>query len=228
MPAEKFYDFEFGAEPLRDLKKRDVLASSNPAHGVPLIYNLLTKAEGMEQQFQKDRKVNPLHETSSPETWIVAEIMPFVKEIRANVGLHDRLLNTALQRYLRCEAKPNLLPRPDDDEPLVTTIEPYIPGVKKLLVAVCDRRKSLREILRLRAYAYTVRAALSQRKPSSRRQAIFLRGIKEKWSNPRIAKELDNGELKPKNRHFKSYGNMYQTKAQLFHSIKHNIKKEFL
>jgi hypothetical protein len=227
MPAEKFYAFEFGAECLRELKRRDLLGSSNPAHLAPLVYNLLTKAEEMEQAFQRARRENPLFETTLAEVWIVAEIMPLVKEIRANVALHDHLLSNALQRYLRREAKPNLLPRPDDDEPLTTTIAPYIPGLKKLLVALCDRRKSLREILRLPAGAYTVREALARRKAGTDRQAIFLLGIKAEWPDHRIAKELDDKGLKPKNKDFKSYGEMYRIKPQNFSSMKHNIKKEF-
>src|ERR1700682_641304 len=228
MPTKKFYDFEFGAAPLRDLKKREVLASSNPVHFVPLIYNLLTKAEGMEQEFQRERKANPLLETTSPEIWIVAEIMPFVKEVRENADVHDRLLSNALQRYLRRQAKPKLRPRPDDDEPLLTTIESYVPALKKLLIAVCDRGKSLREILRLPADAYTIRDALARRKPGTKRQGIFLLGIEEKWRNPRIAKELDEKGLKPDDSDFKSYAEMLQIKPQLFYSMKHNIKKDFM
>src|SRR6266849_9391357 len=220
MPAEKFYDFEFGAEPLRDIKKRDLLASSDSVHDAPLTYALLTKAEGMEQEFQRARKTNPVFETTPAEVWIAAEIMPLVKEIRANVGLHDRLLNNALQRYLRREAKPNLLPRADDDEPLTTTVKPYIPGLKTLLVADCDRRKSLHEILRLPAGAYILRNALALRKPGSLRETIFLRGIREKWQGHRIAKELDDKVLKPTNKDFKTYTEMLLVKPQLFYSLK--------
>jgi hypothetical protein len=226
MPNEKFYDFEFGAEPLRSLKKIDLLASSNSVLGVPFIYHLLSKAEAMEQEFQRDRKANPLFETTAPEIWIVAEIMPLLKEVRAKVAIDDELLSDALQRYLRREAKRILPPRPDDDEPLVTTIEPYIPALKKLLVAVCDRRKSLRGILRLSARAVTIRDALARRKGQTSRQAIFLFGIKAKWSNHRIAKELDDKGLKPKDKDFKSYAEMFQIKPQLFYSMKSNIKKE--
>jgi hypothetical protein len=225
MPTRKFYDTEFGAEPLRDLEKRDLLASSNPVHLVPLTYNLVTKAEGMEQRFQRDRKANPLFETTAAEIWIVAEIIPFVKEVRANVALDDELLSDGLQRYLRRESKQYLSPRPDDDEPLVTTIEPYIPALKKLLDAICDRRKSLRGILRLSANAVTIRDTSARHNGGTSRQAIFLLGIKGKWSNYRIANMLDDKGLKPKNKDFKSYAEMYRIKPGVFYSMKHNIKK---
>jgi hypothetical protein len=227
MPTEKLYDFEFGAECIRELKRRDLLGSSNSAHCVVLTYNLFTIAEEMEQRFQNERKINPLFETTAPEAWISAEILPFVKEVRAKVLMDDRLLYEGLQRYMRSVARPRPFPRPDDDEPLLTTIRPYIPAIKKLLVDVCDRCKSLHGILRLPANAYTVGEALAQRRPTTERQEIFLRGIRERWPNHRIAKELDDKGARPRSQDYRYYTEMLRLKPQNFYSLKSRIAKEY-
>ncbi len=226
--STKSYDAEFGADPLNELKKRDILARANPVHYVPLIENLHRMVEAMEQKFQEERKPNPLLETTAPEAWIAAEIMPFVKEVRANADIDDQLLSKALQKYMQRGTKAHPISGPDGEEELHTTIEPYLSALRELVTAVCDRRKSLRRILRLSPGAYTIREALIPRKPASRRETIFLQGVRDNWPNHRIAKELDDKGLKPSNKDYKSYKEMLRTSPQLFYSLKSAIKKKYL
>lgn len=228
MRIQKVYDTEFGAEPLRDLKRRDVLGSSNLVHYVSLTYKILAEAEGMENRFQKARRENPLLETTAPEVWIAAEYIPLIREIRSNVEIDDLLLSQALQRYLNRKAKGNLTARLEGDEqPLTRTIEPYINALKDLLLDVCDRRKSLRGILRLPAKAYTGREVQARQKPRTLLQLIVLQGIQEGWPNHKIAKELDDKGVRPRNGDYAKHTEMLRNNPQSFYSMKSRIKNQF-
>ena len=78
-----------------------------------------------------------------------------------------------------------------------------------------------------RENAYTIREALRPLKPASRREEIFLRGIRENWPNQRIAKELDDQALRPKNKDCNSYSNMLRMRPQLFYSVKSGINNKY-
>src|ERR1039458_3955398 len=97
MPS-KFHDDEFSPEILQMLRKRDVLGRGNSTHLVPLWYNAYTEAEVVVQKFQVERRQSPVLETTLPETWLTAELMPGVQTIRARVDIPEAILDSALQR----------------------------------------------------------------------------------------------------------------------------------
>ena len=224
MPG-KFYDAEFSAEILRMLKKRDVLAKSNPAQLAILCYNLCTEAEAIVRRFDAERRENPLLETTPAEAWLAAELGPVVRSIRENADVDDVILTGTLERYFRHLPNPVLVDIKPGQQRLCTSVEPYFPLAKKLLTELYDRKTSLRTILRIPAGAYTVHAALKTRKPSTELEATVLQGIKEGWSNQRIAKTLDEKKVKPRN--FASYREMLRLKAESFHSLKHSTKRKY-
>lgn len=195
------YDHEFNPDALKMLKKREILGRARSANLVPLDYNLSTQAAALEQEFQEERRWNPLLETTPPEAWLCAEILPFIREVRSNVDVDDRLLSEAVQLRVQQHTKKS---QSSKDE-LVTTIEPYIPVVKKLFVDLFDRTKSLRQILGLRRGSYDVREITTTRKPTTKRETIFLRGLGEQWSNRRIAKSLDEEGVKPRSTEYRSF-----------------------
>jgi hypothetical protein len=221
-----FHDEEFAPEVLKALKKREILAQANPAQLVPLHYNMSTRAVLMVKKFQDERSEYPLLETTPPEAWIAAEIVPVIQEVRSKADVDESVLSAPVQRYLRVPVE---LPRVQgsEEQRLHTTIEPYLLKIKSLLTDIVNRRKSLRAILRLPAGVYKLRGTLVSPKPGSRREAIVVRGIKEKWRNHRIAKELDDHGLKPQDKIYPSYTNMVDVNAQLFYSLKSSIRKKY-
>jgi hypothetical protein len=222
---KKLYDEEFSPEILQKLKRLDVLGRKNLAHLAILRYNVYTEAEAIVQSFQDERRENPVLETTSPETWLTAELMPAVQKIRAKVDIPEAILDAALQRYF-CRAVQPVVDSTSDEQQLCTSVEAYLPAVKNLLINLYDRRKSLCQILRVPVSAYTLREALTARKPVSRREAIFLEGINSGWKNPRIARTLDDQRIKP--RTYESYGKMLRSNAQDFYSLKTTIKTKYL
>lgn len=224
--SAKLHDDEFSPEILLMLKQRDILGRKNPAQLVPLRYTLYTEAEATVQKFQDARRDNPLLETTPAEAWLTAELMPVVEQIRAKVDIPERVLDAALQRYF-CRAVQPIVDRISDEQQLCTSVEVYLTAIKQLLIDLYDRQLSLRDILEIPATAYTLREAIVVRKPSSRREEIFLKGIKERWKNQRIARELDEKGLKPRGTTYKSYKEMHQINSQLFCATKSNIKKKY-
>jgi hypothetical protein len=108
---------------------------------------------------------------------------------------------------------------------LWTGIGPYQPALKKLFRDLYDRRKSLGGILGIPVAACTIREAMTERKPSSRREEIMLRGIAENRSNQYIARLLDKSGLKP--RTYKSYPEMLHVNPQDFYALKSGIKIKY-
>jgi hypothetical protein len=226
------HDAEFNVAILKVLKKRDILGEANLALLIPLTYNIWTDVDRMEQKFQGERKSNPLLETTPAEAWICAQIMPFIQEVRQNADIDERILSRAIQEYFQRNASGHINADDADGLQLCTTIEPYLSAAKDLLDDICDRRKSLREIFGLRPGAYSIREAFSRRIPGSKREALILRGLREKWGNPRIARELDEKGVKPKNRNtnnkdYRSYRDMLRNNPQLFYSLKNGVKKKY-
>jgi len=224
--TSRCFDEEFPAGILDMLKKRDILGRANATQLVPLWYNAYTKADAMEQRFQQERRQNPLLETTPPEAWLTAELMPVVQEIRAQVDIGELILDSALQRYLRSAVHPIAVDKTPDEQQLCTSVEAYLPAVKDLLINLYDRRKSLRAILQIPRTAYTFYKALTTRKPTSRKEAIFLEGINAGWKNPQIARTLDEDHQKP--RTYESYRKMLRSNPQNFYSLKNGIKKKYL
>jgi len=222
--AGRFYDAEFSPGVLQLLKKREVLGQSNPAQFVPLIYNIATEVETIEERFDAERKENPLLETTPPEAWLAAEVMPAITAIRPYVEIQENLLVNAVQGYFQRAVRLVASEGPSEQQ-LYTTVRSYRAALKKLLIDLYDRRKSLSGILRIRVGVRTIREALATRKPSSRRQAIILKGTNEHRSNQYIAKELDKSGLKP--RRYKSYTDMLRTNSQMFYALKSDIGRKY-
>jgi hypothetical protein len=123
----KSNDAEFESAVLATLKKRDILGRANPAQLALLDYNLRTEAEGFEQEFQESRQRNPLLETTAPEAWIAAEIVPKIREVRSNVDVAEEVLSEAVQKYLLYRSKTDTPSEVDDEQKLHTTIQKFIP-----------------------------------------------------------------------------------------------------
>jgi hypothetical protein len=222
----KMFDSELNAEVLKMLKRRDILGLANSAHLSLLIYNLNTEAEMIVVRFDAARRENPLLETTTPDAWLTAEMMPVVELIRDKVDIAEPILAAAIQRYFRRVAHPIAADGTPGEQQLCTSIEAYLPAVKNLLINLYDRKKSLRAILGIPVAAYSLREALTQRKPSSRMEAVFLEGMNARWKNHRIARTLDEQHLKP--RRDKSYTEMLRLNPQGFYSLKSGIKKKYL
>jgi hypothetical protein len=220
----KFHNDEFSPEILQMLRKRDVLGQANPTQLIPLVYNAHTESEMMEERFDAERKENPLLETTPPEAWLTAEVMPAISAIRANAEVKDSVLVAALLRYFR-RAVPLTANEAQSEQELWTGIGPYQPALKKLFRDLYDRRKSLGGILGIPVAACTIREAMTERKPSSRREEIMLRGIAENRSNQYIARLLDKSGLKP--RTYKSYPEMLHVNPQDFYALKSGIKIKY-
>ena len=152
--------------------------------------------------------------------------MPGVQTIRARVDIPEAILDSALQRYFRRAVPPTAANKTSDEQQLCISVEAYLPALRVLLIDLYDRQKSLRNILRIPPHAYTVRDALSSRKPSSRREAIVLEGINAGWENPRIARRLDEQHLKP--HRYESYTKMLRSYPQNFYALKSGIKKKYM
>jgi hypothetical protein len=225
--ASRLFDEEFSAGILATLKRRDILGRANPTQLVPLWYNVNTEAEGIVQKFHEDRRSNPLLETTPPEAWLAAELMPIVLEIRAQVIISETLLVEALQRYFRGSVRSVGVDNTSGEQQLCTSVEPCLPALKRLLMDLYDRRKRLCDILQIRLDAFTFREALAARKPSSPREQIILQGINEGWKNHRIAVELDKQRFVPRDRDYKSYTQMLRTTPQNFYSMKCAIKNKY-
>jgi len=227
--ATKLYDQEFDPDLLRVLKERDILARANPVQGVPLTYNLFQRVAEIEQLFQQERKANPLLETTPPEAWLAAKSIPDIQRIRRNVDLDEVILGQAVQLHFAPRPAKRSVSQEPNEGALVTTVEPYREKLRQLYLDLYDRRKSLRGILVLGRGLYTVREMSRARKPTSRREAIILQGIMEKWPNPKIARTLDEERLTPrKGNDYKSYRDMLKNRNQLFYSMKSAIKKKYL
>lgn len=224
--SAKVFDNEFSPEILKMLKQRDILGQTNWAHYVLLEYNLDTAARAIVQSFDIERRKNPLLETTPPEAWLGAKCAPIVRDIRPNIDVDDAILSKTLQRYFRGASNAVVVNVQPGEQQLCTTLEPYFPLIKKLLNALYERKTSLRAILGIRTDAYTVRAALKTRKPSSPLERTFLQGIKEGWKNHRIARALDEQEVKPRN--FESYSQMLHEGVESFYSLKSAIKKKYM
>jgi hypothetical protein len=224
--AARFYDEELSPALLRVLKKRDVLGQSKPGHFVPLVYNVRMEVEHMEQDFDAERKGNPLLETTPPEAWLAAEFTTIINTIRANVEIDDRVLVATLKRYFLL-AVPLIANKAQGEQQLWTTIEPYRTVMQKLLLDLCDRRKSLRGILRIRAGVCSVREGTSELKPGSKREAILLQGITGRWTNQHIAAELDKHSVKPRSDEYKSYTEMFRMGPQGFYAMKSDVKRKY-
>ena len=222
--ARRFYDDEFSAAVLQMLKKLEVLGQSNPVHFIPLVYNVAVKVDALVESFDAERKGNPVLETTPPEAWLTAEIVPAINAIRGNVEVKELVLGATLSRHFR-RAVPLTPDEAPSEQHLWTTIRPYQTALKKLLIDLYDRRKSLRGILGIPVAACTIREAMSERKPSSRLEAIMLRGTTEHRSNPYIARELDESGLKP--RTHKSYTEMLHLSPQVFYVLKSSVKRKY-
>lgn len=226
--ATKLYDAEFAPGVLRMLKKRAILGRANAAQLACLNYNLGTEALAIAGRFQDERKRNPLLETTPPEAWIAAEVSPLIQEVRSNIDVDEELLSEAIQEYLRPWGPRNTGQTNGDEQKLHTTIEPYVPVLKKLLFDLYDRAKSLRAILGLRRHIYRVRDLVAQTRPSSRREGIMLQGIQQGWTNQRVARALDEAGITPrKHGHYDSYQQMLHISPQLFYSLKNQVKTKY-
>lgn len=224
----RLYDHEFSAGVLQMLRKREALGQSNTVHFVPLVYNLRTEAEcGMEERFSAERRSNPLLETTHPVAWLAAEFFEHISEIRPNVEFDEFAVVAALKRYFQRAVLSTMNEYPGEEQ-LWTTVRPYRDAMKKLLLDLFNRRQSLRSILKLPAGSCTIHQAMSEREPSSRREEVILRGIKEHWSSQRIARELDNLGWKPRSASFKSYSELLHMNPQNFYSLKSAVKRKYL
>ena len=223
----KSNDAEFEPAVLAALKERDILGRVNFALLGPLDYYLRTEAEGFEQEFQKSRQRNPLLETTAPEAWIAAKIVPKIREVRSNVDVTDEVLSDAVQKYLLYRSATAMTSEVDDEQKLHTTIEQFIPAIEELLRETLDRRKSLADILALEINHFKVNQPLQLRVPKSLREQITVQAIMEKWPNPKLANELDRAKLKPKSKQFDSYKTLLHLDAQQFYSRKNAVKKKY-
>lgn len=224
----KTYEVEFDPNILETLKEREILGKANVLQLFPLLYNLELITEGIERQFQEERKSNPLLTTTAPESWLAIRIAPLVREIRPNVEVDEVVLNAALQKFFKARKPAQSPSELSGGEEACTTVWPYIPALQNLLEDLFNPRKSLRWILSLERDARGIRKGLMLRKPGSIREAIIIQGIEEGWGNQRIATELDKRGLKPKSRNYGSYIIMLKMRPQLFYSLKNGIKKKYL
>jgi hypothetical protein len=224
---KRFYDVEFSPGILAMLKERDILNRANFAQGCILIYHLATEVELLVRRFDEERKANPVLETTPPEAWIAAKLIPNIREIRSNIDMDDDLLSEALQRILRRFAPVGNINK-HSEQVLRLTIEPYRSYLETLFLNLFDRTKSLRSILGLRCAVFGVRNLDSQTRPFSRREDIIVRGLMEKWPNMRIAIALDEAGIRPRSpdRH-KSYVHMLRSNSQCFHSSKSAVKTKY-
>ncbi len=222
--SKRFYDAEFSPGILTMLKEREILSRANFAQGCILIYNLATEAELLVRRFTEERKANPVLETTRPEAWIAAQIVPSIREIRPNIDTDDAVMSKAVQENL-CRFTPTKGLLDHDEQTLCTTIEPYRPYMERLFLDLFDRSKSLRAILGLRRTVYGVRNFDLQGKPFSRLEDIILRGLIEQRKPRLIAITLDEAGLKP--RRYKSYVHMLEINSHSFYSLKNNIKTKY-
>ena len=167
-------------------------------------------------------------ETTPPEAWIAAEILPRIRKVRANVEVDDEVFSEAVQKYLRCRSVGAEDSDLDNEQKLYTTIQNFIPAIEKLLCDIFDRRKGLADILALARDRYGVGQPIRARVPSALREQIILRAIKEKWSHPKLANELDRAKLKPKSTDWKSFKQMFHDYPEQFYSMKSYVKKKYL
>lgn len=221
--THKLYDDEFSAEALKLIKEVEILGLARAA---VLSYNVGKDIRGLEETFQSERREDPLLETTPLEAWIILKILPRIQEIRSNIDMEEGLLVEALKRFLR-ESVRETPPQYENEQVLNTTIKAYVPALEKLFGELLDRRKSLRTILRLRPDAYTIRQVASPLKPRSKREQLILRCHEKKWNNRRLAMELDNAGIKPRNRDFKSYCQMLSDDSPLFRSMKYDVLKKY-
>lgn len=224
--SAKSYDHEFSPEVLVMLRKREILGRANWVHLAVLEYNVGTETRLIERHFDVERKENPLLETTDPEAWLVAEFVPIVHGIRGQVQIEAAILIAGLTRYFR-----RLVPiaanelSATGEQQLWTTIALYRTAVTKLLRALYDRRTSVGRILGIPATTTFLREAMSNRQPSTRREAIILDGINKRWSNQAIARELDKSGLKPRSHN--SFTEMLRMNPQLFYAMKSDVRRKY-
>jgi hypothetical protein len=224
----KFHDAEFDLEILGSLRKREILGDANPSLLVPLWYNLDTKAESLDEQFQRERRDNPLLETTPPEAWLAAILLPDIEKIRPNVRISDRVLSKAVQRYLlqRFPLKPAELAA-DADQTLTTAVTPFIPAVRSLLADLFDRKKSLMRILALRLKDGSIHETIVSAQPTSDREKITAQAIRENWPNIQLAQELNDAGLKPRNPRWTSYIDFLHQDPGQFYVLRSSVKRKY-
>jgi Arc/MetJ family transcription regulator len=225
--SKRFYDTEFSPGILAMLKERDILMRANRAQGFILVYNLTSEVELLIRRFEEERKANPVLETTPPEAWIAAKLVPSIRETRPNIDTDDELLSEAMQKTLRRFTPVDDMAK-HGEQVLRLTIEPYRTYLETLFLNLFDRTKSLRAILGLRWAVFGVRDLEPQTRPFSRREDIIVRGLRGKWSNRRIATALDEAGIRPRSpdRH-KSYVLMLKDNSQCFYSLKNAVKTKY-
>lgn len=209
------------------LRRKEILERANSLNAVPLDYGINTRLVKIENQFQVERRDNPVLEETPPEAWIASVLLDDIRQIRANVVIPDRTLSDAVQKYLR-RRFPLIEARADHDEQkLVTTIQPFLPAVQSLLDEIFDRGKSIFGILGLRVSSGSIRRIV-RATPKSQREKLIVRGINEGWSNSRLGRELTDAGIRPKNRRWKTYVEFQHQEPQQFSVIKSTVKRKYL
>jgi hypothetical protein len=226
----KFYDTEFAPKALAMLKQQHILGTANVAHYAILHYNLGIQARDFEDVFQQARRENPLLETTPPEVWIAAQVVPIIRDVRSNVEVDDDVLSDAVQKYLRHHYKPAPVEdfEAQGEQKLYRTIEHFIPAIERLLRDLFDRAKSLGGILSLARDRFKVGHAIGARQLGTRREELIIQAINENWRNQKLADQLDRAGIKPKGKHWKSYKQMLHHNSQLFSATKNSVKKKYL
>jgi hypothetical protein len=225
--GKRFYDAEFAPGILVMLKERDILMRANRAQGFILVYNLATEVDLLIRRFDEERKANPVLETTPPEAWITAELVPTIREIRPNIDTEDELLSEAIQRILRRFAPLDDIAK-HGEQVLWLNIEPYRPCLETLFLNLFDRTKSLRSILGLRRATYSLRDFGRDTKPFTKLDEIMLRCLKEKQKPMRIAIALDEAGVRPRSpEKYRSYVHMLGINSHSFYSLKNNIKTKY-
>ena len=225
--SRKLYDVEFSPSILSMLRRKEILERANCVNAVPLDYSISTRVVELESIFEKERRADPLLEQTPPESWIAATLIDEIRAIRGNVQIQDRILSDALQKYLRHRFPPVEAPSDQEEQKLVTTIEPFLLAVRSLFDDLFDRRKSIFGILGLRTSSGSIRRIVSAT-PKTPREKIMVRAINENWSNTRLASELDAGGVKPRNPRWKSYMQLLYQDRDQFYVLKSQIARKYL
>jgi hypothetical protein len=224
---EKLHDLEFSSEILLMLRRKEILERANCVNAVPLDYAISTRLVQMESLFQEERRADPLLEQTPPEAWLATVLMDQIREIRGNVRIRDRVLSDAVQKYLRRHFPPTGALPDQDEQKLVTSIEPFLPAVRSLFEKVIDRRKSIFGILCLRISNASIRRIVKAT-PKTAREKIMVQAINENWSNPRLASSLDTAGIKPRNSRWKSYKELLFEDRNQFYVLKSQIARKYL
>lgn len=224
----KLYDHEFGTSLLAVLRNRELLAQGNQVHYVALHYNIGLELAKLEQDFQQERRTDPLLEQTPPLTWLAAKLVPYIGQIRPNIRVTDKVLSLAVRKYLRRHLSRQTAITDLEQQELVRTMEPYLSAVRKLLNGLYDRRRSLAGLLALTAKTYSLRRSMKFRKPKSLRDRIYIRGITEGYSNARIARDLDDADVRPRKKSWQGYAEMNLQDPKQFQVLKSHTKSKYL